>query len=235
MKPEVRLVHKMSSLEHLSLISLDLDLRLLVVNASKDTWATSFSALRILHLPSWKSEDLALSNVNYMLGRIASSCHGEDRASGQLGMSSGPAALPAAVLSGLLVSPGAQLWASAYHHCLLGIILWLDCFWFSAPPSLPRRPIPGSFGPRESSDPYTAPTLPPCSPLQSWGLAPPSAAACSVGKCPPAPPPGIEVSTVLPHLRFDAFCSHPSTMGKVSTETVAEVLIEIACPALIKW
>ena len=51
-KPEVRLVHKMSSLERLSLISLDLDLRLLVVNVSKDTWATSFSALRILHLPS---------------------------------------------------------------------------------------------------------------------------------------------------------------------------------------
>ena len=34
-----------------------------------------FSALRILHLATRKSEDLALSNVNYMLGRIASSCH----------------------------------------------------------------------------------------------------------------------------------------------------------------
>lgn len=42
MKPEVRLVHKMPSPERLSLISLDLDLRLLVVNVSKNTWATVF-------------------------------------------------------------------------------------------------------------------------------------------------------------------------------------------------
>ena len=78
MKPEVRLVHKMPSPKRLSWISLDLDLRLLVVNMSKDTWATvSFSALweSCRYLASWKSEDLALSNVHYMLGRIASSCH----------------------------------------------------------------------------------------------------------------------------------------------------------------
>lgn len=42
MKPEVRLAHKMPSPERLSLISLDLDLRLLVVNVSKNTWATVF-------------------------------------------------------------------------------------------------------------------------------------------------------------------------------------------------
>ena len=101
-------------------------------------------------------------------------------------------------------------------------------------PHLPCCPIPGSCGPREPSDPYTVPTLPRCSPLQSWGLAPTSSAACSVGKCPPAPPPGTEVSILIPHLRFDTFCSHSSTMGKVSTETVAEALIELARPALIK-
>lgn len=37
-KPEARLAHKMHSPVHLSVMNLDLDLRLLVVRASKDTW-----------------------------------------------------------------------------------------------------------------------------------------------------------------------------------------------------
>lgn len=193
------------------------------------------STLRILHLASWKSEDLALSNVNYMLGRITSSCHWRKqsiRPAGNVLRPCSPANCSSQWPAGQSWSPTVGLGIPSlpsWSHPLAWLLLVLSS-------SLsPTPPHPWFIWTKGTLGPYTAPTLPQCSPLQSWGLAPASAAACSVGKCPPAPPPGIEVSTVLPHLRFDAFCSHPSTMGKVSTETVAEVLIEIACPALIKW
>ena len=149
-------------------------------------------------------------------------------------MSSGPAALLTAVLRGLPVSPGARLWAEAHHHCLLGLILRLDCLLVLSSPVCPTAPhlcfiwTKGTLWPLYS--PHTAP-MQPTSELRI-GTYQCSHMLCS--QVSSSPTPDIEVSILVPHLRVEAFCSHPSAMGKVSTETVAVALIEIVHPTLIK-